>query len=149
MIPFFGRLSVRAEIRTMLAIFIACIAATSLIDLYATRDALLKEKEAKTRSLVESAYGVLVHFRDQQARGLLPEDAAKAAAMNAVRAMRYDGREYFWLNGLATPYPKMVMHPTVPDLDGKVLDGAEGLYQSVEGLSARIVALLDASARKA
>ncbi len=37
--------------------------------------------------------------------------------------MRYaDGTGYFWINDNTLPYPTMVMHPTVPDLDGKVLD---------------------------
>ena len=38
--------------------------------------------------------------------------------------MRYEQKEYFWLNDLTSPIPKMVMHPTVPALNGKVLDGA-------------------------
>jgi methyl-accepting chemotaxis protein len=38
--------------------------------------------------------------------------------------MRYEQKEYFWLNDLSTPVPKMIMHPTVPALNGKVLDGA-------------------------
>ena len=36
--------------------------------------------------------------------------------------MRYDDAEYFWLNDLGTPFPKMVMHPTMPNLNGKILD---------------------------
>jgi methyl-accepting chemotaxis protein len=37
--------------------------------------------------------------------------------------MRYaDGSGYFWINDTTRPYPKMVMHPTVPNLDGRILD---------------------------
>jgi methyl-accepting chemotaxis protein len=40
-----------------------------------------------------------------------------------VKAMRYaDGAGYFWINDNTRPYPKMVMHPTVPNLDGRILD---------------------------
>lgn len=40
-----------------------------------------------------------------------------------VRQMRYDGGVgYFWINDTAKPTPRMVMHPTIPSLDGKVLD---------------------------
>ena len=43
----------------------------------------------------------------------------KNAAMNAVKAMRYDKVEYFWINDLTD---LMVMHPIKPELDGKKLD---------------------------
>jgi methyl-accepting chemotaxis protein len=37
--------------------------------------------------------------------------------------MRYaNGTGYFWINDNTRPYPKMVMHPTIPNLDGRVLD---------------------------
>ncbi|MCU7921039.1 MAG: methyl-accepting chemotaxis protein [Candidatus Thiodiazotropha sp. (ex Epidulcina cf. delphinae)] len=40
-----------------------------------------------------------------------------------IKAMRYaDGTGYFWINDNIRPYPKMVMHPTIPNLDGRVLD---------------------------
>jgi methyl-accepting chemotaxis protein len=42
---------------------------------------------------------------------------------NDIKAMRYaDGAGYFWINDTARPYPKMVMHPTMPNLDGRILD---------------------------
>lgn len=52
----------------------------------------------------------------------MDEAAAQAAATAALKAMRYEDKEYFWINDLATPVPRMVMHPAVPALDGKVLD---------------------------
>src|SRR5690606_21887700 len=42
--------------------------------------------------------------------------------MAAVKAIRYDGTEYIWINDTGRPIPKMIMHPTVPTLDGTVLD---------------------------
>lgn len=39
--------------------------------------------------------------------------------MAAVKAMRYDKVEYFWINDLND---LMVMHPIKPELDGKKLD---------------------------
>ncbi|MFH1156989.1 MAG: methyl-accepting chemotaxis protein [Pseudomonadota bacterium] len=48
---------------------------------------------------------------------------AKSNAMQAIRAVRYDnGSGYVWINDTARPYPTMIMHPTIPALDGKVLD---------------------------
>ena len=81
------------------------------------------DRKLKTRHLVESAHTVLVHFHEQEKSGALSKDAAQAAAIAAVQALRYEQKEYFWLNDLTSPVPKMVMHPTVPALNGKVLDG--------------------------
>ncbi|RVU84420.1 HAMP domain-containing protein [Leucothrix sargassi] len=42
---------------------------------------------------------------------------------DSIKAMRYaEGTGYFWINDNTLPYPTMVMHPTLPELDGKVLD---------------------------
>jgi methyl-accepting chemotaxis protein len=54
-------------------------------------------------------------------------DDAKRDILNKIttdiKAMRYaDGTGYFWINDDTQPYPKMVMHPTIPNLDGRVLD---------------------------
>ncbi|MEO5332258.1 MAG: response regulator [Magnetococcus sp. YQC-5] len=76
----------------------------------------------KTRHLVETVYGTLEYWYAKQASGVLDEETAKKEAMLAVKAMRYEGQEYFWLNDFTEPLPKMIMHPTVPALDGKVLD---------------------------
>jgi len=58
--------------------------------------------------------------------GIYVDDALKDALKNAkteIANMRYDaGVGYFWINDMGSPFPKMVMHPTVPALNGKVLD---------------------------
>jgi methyl-accepting chemotaxis protein len=56
-------------------------------------------------------------------------DDAKSDILNKIttdiKAMRYaDGTGYFWINDNTRPYPKMVMHPTIPNLDGRILDDA-------------------------
>ena len=48
---------------------------------------------------------------------------AKISAMTTIKDMRYDdGVGYFWINDSTEPVPYMIMHPTVPTLDGQVLD---------------------------
>lgn len=91
------------------------IAALALVN---ERSSLMEDREVKTRHLVESAYGVLVHFRALQLGGELTEDQAKRATIETIRGMRYGGSEYFWINDLQ---PRMVMHPMMPELDGKNL----------------------------
>ncbi len=86
---------------------------------------LMNERKLKTRHLVEAAYGVLDYYHQQEKQGVLSGEGARKAAAETVKALRYENAEYFWINDLGVPVPKMVMHPTVPSLDGKVLDAAK------------------------
>ncbi len=133
-----NHLSVRNRIWAIVAILIGSIVMGSVINALMLREVLWHEKEQKTRQLVESGFGVLNHFHDLQKKGTLSEAAAQAAAISTIKAMRYDATEYFWLNDLGAPFPKMVMHPTMPELDGQVLDAeqfnrATGLRVGTEG----------------
>ncbi|HNK03654.1 MAG TPA: bacteriohemerythrin, partial [Accumulibacter sp.] len=90
--------------------------------LWSLHGKLYEDRQIKTRHLVEVAIGVLGHFHGLQKTGALNDADARQQAIAAIRQLRYENTEYFWINDLGKPVPKMVMHPTVPALDGKVLD---------------------------
>ncbi|MEI7612466.1 MAG: cache domain-containing protein, partial [Betaproteobacteria bacterium] len=104
----------------------------ALIDILMLRSLLWQEKELKTRHLVETSFSVLNNFHERQMRGELSEADAQAAAVGIIRAMRYEEKEYFWINDLGQPFPKMIMHPISPELEGQLLDAKE--YNSVTRL---------------
>jgi len=58
--------------------------------------------------------------------GIYVDDAIEDAMIKAeetISRMRYsDGVGYFWINDTERPYPRMVMHPISPALNGNVLD---------------------------
>jgi methyl-accepting chemotaxis protein len=55
--------------------------------------------------------------------GEITTEEAQARAKDAIKKIRYDqGTGYIWINDTSRPFPKMIMHPTVPALDGQVLD---------------------------
>lgn len=83
---------------------------------------MLLEKKIKLKHVTEVAYAILEHYHKLQTEGKLSEQDAKAAAIAQIKSIRYEGKEYFWINDDTLPIPKMIMHPTVPALDGKVLD---------------------------
>ena len=83
-------------------------------------DRLFSEKELKTRHVVETAASLIQHYVDLAAKGKLPEAEAKKMALQAVKALRYEKNDYFWINDFE---PKMIMHPIKPALDGKNLSG--------------------------
>jgi len=116
------RLSARNRIWSIVAIFIGTVVLGGIFNGMMLRDALWHEKELETRQQVESGFSILAHFYSLQERGQLSETAAQAAAIAAIKVMRYGDREYFWLNDLGTPFPTMIMHPTMPELDGQVVD---------------------------
>ncbi|WP_300454920.1 bacteriohemerythrin [Accumulibacter sp.] len=113
--------------------------------LWSEHDLLYSDRQVKTRHLVEVATGILEHYHGLQKAGALTEEEARQQAKAAVKRLRYEKTEYFWINDLGKPVPRMVMHPTVPALDGKVLDearfdkatslqaGADGPRVRVEG----------------
>ena len=68
--------------------------------------------------VVESAHGALVHFHALETSGKLSREQAQQQAVAAVKALRYEGSEYFWINDM---HPTMIMHPIKPELDGKDL----------------------------
>ncbi|MDO8989036.1 MAG: methyl-accepting chemotaxis protein [Sideroxyarcus sp.] len=122
MYKFLDNLSIRNKIWLMVALFISAIVGGSVIDVMTIRSTLWAEKELKTRHLVETAYSVLARNYELQKAGVLTEAAARAEAINTIKALRYEEKEYYWLNDLGKPVPTMIMHPTVPSLDGKLLD---------------------------
>ncbi|MEW6291186.1 MAG: cache domain-containing protein [Thermodesulfobacteriota bacterium] len=58
--------------------------------------------------------------------GIYVDDAITEAidrTREDIRKLRYDnGVGYLWINDTGKPFPKMVMHPMQPELEGKVLD---------------------------
>ncbi|UCV09627.1 methyl-accepting chemotaxis protein [Dechloromonas denitrificans] len=80
---------------------------------------MLGDRKDKVRNLVEVAQTTVGHFEKEAREGRISVEDAKKAALDAIRAMRYDKNEYFWINDMND---LMVMHPIKPDLDGKKLD---------------------------
>ncbi|HZZ85978.1 MAG TPA: cache domain-containing protein [Anaeromyxobacteraceae bacterium] len=80
---------------------------------------MVEDRKAKVQSVVESAFGIIEHFGQQAASGQMTDDAAKAAALQVIKTLRYEGKQYLWVNDLT---PTMVMHPIQTELDGKDLN---------------------------
>ena len=126
-----NKLSLTARLWSLTIVSIIALSAVAYFSLHELRATMLEDRRAKTRQLVESAMGVLKHFHQLQQAGELSEKVARQFAAEAVRHMRYDGTEYFWINDLTLPIPRMVMHPTLPALEGRVMD--DPAYNSAVG----------------
>jgi methyl-accepting chemotaxis protein len=118
----FKRLSLKVKFILLLVIVLTGYVSLSLVNVFDSKELMLLEKKIKLKHVTEVAYGILEHYHKLQTEGKLSEQEAKAAALALIKSIRYEGKEYFWINDDTLPIPKMVMHPTVPALDGKVLD---------------------------
>jgi methyl-accepting chemotaxis protein len=79
---------------------------------------LFERRQDGNKAVVEVAFGVLEHFAALESTGKVSRKEAQALAKEAIRGLRFEGGNYFWINDLE---PRMVMHPTRPELDGKPL----------------------------
>ena len=79
------------------------------------RTNMMEAKYIKTKHVVEAAWGVLEHYAKQAKTNSVPLDEAKKRAKEAIKNMRYDKDEYFWINDME---PRMIMHPIKPEMDG-------------------------------
>jgi methyl-accepting chemotaxis protein len=97
-------------------LIVAATAAFCVPAVWIQEGSLYREKEAATRHAVEVAYGVLDYYGQLAQSGQLSEEAAQAAAATAVKGLRYEKTDYFWINDLQ---PRVVMHPVTAAIVGR------------------------------
>jgi methyl-accepting chemotaxis protein len=109
-------MSIKTKLSLVIVVVMLGLLIISAFALFTQRTLLLEDRQIKTRHVVESVFGVLNYNFDLQTQGVLTEQQAKSAAMGAIKKMRYEEKEYFWINDLT---PRILMHPMKPELDGK------------------------------
>lgn len=124
MLNFLQRLRIATKLWLLIVIFTAVGVADNLSEMALVNARLHTEKETQLKHLVETAHAVLQSYDKAVRDGRLADEVARRQAAEAVRQLHYGPREYFWIHDLATPVPKMVMHPTVPALEGLPLTEA-------------------------
>ena len=71
------------------------------------------------RSVVDIAENLVRQIMNAAEETQLSLEEAQRQAMKALRALRFDdGLGYVWVNDASTPFPVLLMHPTLPELDG-------------------------------
>lgn len=95
----------------MLFILTAAMLKQVHTDLYAA-------KAEKTMHVVQSASGILDYYQGLETAGTLTREVAQKQALDAIRGMRYNKDDYFWINDMR---PVMIMHPMNAKLVGQDL----------------------------
>jgi diguanylate cyclase (GGDEF)-like protein/PAS domain S-box-containing protein len=115
-------MSIATRLWLLIGIFSVAVVVDNVSEMVLHESGLRAEKEQQLQQLVETAHSILSYYENEARNGRMSENEARRHAIEAVEPMRYGEREYFWIHDLGTPLPRMVMHPTIPSLDGTILD---------------------------
>jgi methyl-accepting chemotaxis protein len=119
--------SIKARLWLISTAVLICITLIAIFALQSEKTTLLEDRKVKTRHLVEVAHGVLAYYYGESKQGKMSESQAKQGALNTINSLRYDKKEYFWVNDMQA---KMIMHPN-PDLVGKDMSGTHDINGKV------------------
>ena len=110
--------SISRRLWLILIVAVVMLLTLGVLMLKQIHDDLYHAKAQKTQHVVQTASGLLTYYHGLETAGTLTRDAAQKQALTAIRGLRYDQSDYFWINDLT---PVMVMHPTNPKLEGQNL----------------------------
>ena len=111
-------MTLKGKFRLMVTIAAVGLLVLAGMWMNSTRSNLLAERLQKTKSLVDLPYSIITEQYKLEAAGKLTRAAAQKNALDALRAVRYEHGNYFWVNDM---HPTMIMHPIKPELDGQDL----------------------------
>ena len=110
-----GKLKIKHKLWIIVGISLVSLIVTEALFLVSLRKDLFEEKKLRTKSVVETAYGVVQYYYNAAKEGKMTEDEGRERAKEAVRTLRYEGSEYFWINDMNH---MMISHPYF-GLEGK------------------------------
>ena len=84
--------------------------------------AMIERKRSLIHEITTSAYCLLEYYHSLEVLGQLESSKAKEEARSVISRIRYGEqlKDYFWITD---KYPRMIMHPYRPELNGKDLTG--------------------------
>jgi len=112
---FIERFKIKYKLWLIVGISLMCLVLTELVFLISLKHDLLEEKKSRTRSVVETAYEMVQYYYNESKSGKITEQEAQQRAKELIKALRYEGTEYFWINDMNR---FMVAHPYF-ELEGK------------------------------
>jgi len=113
-----SKIKLATRIKLLNIMIIICFMLVLTWIYYQFKEKMYEAKYLKTRSVVESAYGIIHHYGNLSKKGIMPAEDAKNTAKELIRNLRYEDNEYFWINDMR---PFMIMHPFKSEQEGKDL----------------------------
>jgi methyl-accepting chemotaxis protein len=112
------RFSIRQRMLALSLVVAAGFLMLAALSLAEIRGQLMAERVQKVEALSQTAISIVEAHHLRQQRGEVSEAEARGAALAELSRLRYEGKNYFWINDMT---PAMVMHPVKPELDGRDL----------------------------
>ena len=109
------RLPIALRIHGITLLALAGLLALAVVSAAGRTGQMETERATLLRAVVDSAIAIAAGQEAEVKAGRATLEQGQQAALTALRALRYQGQEYVWVND---NQPRMVMHPFRPDLDG-------------------------------
>jgi len=113
-------LGIRGKIILFPVVTFICLVALAAYSISEQRDQQIDAQRQKLKAVVDSAATIVADLQKRSDAGKLPKDQAQQLAKDAIRAIRFEGVEYFFVYDLDG---NVVMHAVKPELEGKNLLG--------------------------
>ena len=111
--------SLAAKMLTLLALIAALFLGILLLVYLPTFEReLLRDRRASLRQLVEVAHSLLADYHQRVESGELSLSEAQSRAIQHIGKLRYEHNDYFWLSDTNLPFPRLILHPILADLQG-------------------------------
>ncbi|MCA1244874.1 methyl-accepting chemotaxis protein [Stappia stellulata] len=115
-------LKIGHRLGALVLLFALGIAALLAVQVSGYHTRLVEDRKAELTHIVEAATSMVAHEYALAQSGAKTEEQAKRDASEMLRALRYGGNEYFWINDMQHV---MLMHPFSAKLEGKNLETLE------------------------
>jgi len=140
----FERLNVNSRIYLLISIAVLGIIGIVMVSTGSIANVVKHEREEQTRRLVETAASMVESYHDRAKAGEFSEEEARKLAMKAIGGLRYDEKNYFWLNDwdgkmLFHVQKDMIGTNTINQLDAK----GERMFANIIELAKRGGGLLN------
>lgn len=104
-----ARVKISIRIYMLIAIVIVGMGIIFELSIGSMESALFEGRNEQTRRIVENGQSIVEGYVARAKAGEISVEDAKAEAMKTIGAMRYDGKEYIWINDMDG---KMLSHPS-------------------------------------
>ncbi len=112
--------SIRTKLIILVLVVLVPMCLLQFAELANSRTTMYEERKKEVKQVVETAYGIMAYWGEQNAIGNISKEEAQKNVIDQVKSLRYDGKQYFWINDR---HPFMIMHPFKPALDGTDISG--------------------------
>lgn len=111
-------LGIRAKFAIFPLLSMLCLVLVAVYVALMARDEILEANRQKLRAVMDTAYTIVTDLEQQAAAGTLSVADAQASAKRALRAIHFDGTEYFFVYDTQGV---VVAHGAKPELEGENL----------------------------